>query len=70
IITDGDIRRAMENRQYRFFDIRPMDIATREPKCIHPDCKLIEAERRMTQHKVNSLLVVDDAEHLVGVIQI
>lgn len=70
IITDGDIRRAMESRQYRFFDIRPMDIATREPKCIHPDCKLIEAERRMTQHKVNSLLVVDDAEHLVGVIQI
>lgn len=70
IITDGDIRRAMEARQAKFFDIRPMDIATREPKTIHPDSKLIEAERSMTQHKVNSLLVVDDAEHLVGVIQI
>lgn len=69
IITDGDIRRAMEQRQAGFFDIRPMDIATREPKTIHPDSKLIEAERQMTQHKVNSLLVVDD-ETLVGVIQI
>ena len=28
IITDGDIRRAMESRQSAFFDIRPMDIAT------------------------------------------
>ncbi|MBO4935813.1 MAG: KpsF/GutQ family sugar-phosphate isomerase [Alistipes sp.] len=70
IITDGDIRRAMETRQAKFFDIRPMDIATRKPKTIHPDAKLIEAERSMTQHKVNSLLVVDDNNHLVGVIQI
>ena len=70
IITDGDIRRAMESRQSAFFDIHPMDIATREPKTIHPDSKLIDAERRMTQHKVNSLLVVDDNRHLVGVIQI
>ena len=70
IITDGDIRRAMESRQSAFFDIRPMDIATREPKCISPDSKLIEAEREMTQHKVNSLLVVDGEGCLVGVIQI
>lgn len=70
IITDGDIRRAMEARQAKFFDIRPMDIATREPKTIHPDSKLIEAERSMTQHKVNSLLVVDNDNHLVGVVQI
>lgn len=70
IITDGDIRRAMESRQSAFFDIRPMDIATREPKCISPESKLIEAERQMTQHKVNSLLVVDDDNHLIGVIQI
>lgn len=70
IITDGDIRRAMEARQAKFFDIRPMDIATRQPKTIYPESKLIEAERSMTQHKVNSLLVVNENRHLVGVIQI
>ncbi len=70
IITDGDIRRAMEARQAKFFDIRPMDIATRQPKTINPESKLIEAERSMTQHKVNSLLVVNENRHLVGVIQI
>ena len=70
IITDGDIRRAMERRQAEFFNIKPMDIATPSPKMIHPDEKLIEAEKMMTRHKVNSLLVVDDNRHLVGVIQI
>jgi len=70
IITDGDIRRAMESRQAAFFDIHPMDIATREPKTIHPNSKLIDAEKSMTRHKVNSLLVVDDDNHLVGVVQI
>ncbi len=70
IITDGDIRRAMQSRQAAFFDIRPMDIATRKPKTIHPESKLIEAEREMTRNKVNSLLVVNNDNNLVGVIQI
>lgn len=70
IVTDGDIRRAMESRQAAFFDIHPMDIASRSSKSIAPTEKLIEAEKMMTEHKVNSLLVVDDAKRLVGVIQI
>ena len=70
IVTDGDIRRAMESRQAAFFDIHPMDLASRSPKSIAPTEKLIEAEKMMTEHKVNSLLVVDDAKRLVGVIQI
>ena len=70
IVTDGDIRRAMESRQAEFFNIKAMDIATKRPKSISPEEKLIAAEKLMTRHKVNSLLVVDDAEKLVGIIQI
>ena len=70
IVTDGDIRRAMESRQAEFFNIKAMDIATKRPKSISPDEKLIAAEKLMTRHKVNSLLVVDDDEKLVGIIQI
>ena len=70
IVTDGDVRRAMESRQAEFFNIRPMDIASKSPKMIRPEEKLIEAEKMMTQHKINSLLVVDENKHLVGVIQI
>ena len=70
IVTDGDLRRAMERLQAKFFDINVMDIATRSPKSINKNAKLIEAEKMMTQHKVNSLLVTDDEGELCGVIQI
>lgn len=70
IVTDGDIRRAMESRQAEFFNIKAMDIATKRPKSISPEEKLIAAEKLMTRHKVNSLLVVDEADKLVGIIQI
>lgn len=70
IVTDGDVRRAMESRQAEFFNIHPMDIASQNPKMIRPEEKLIEAEKMMTHNKINSLLVVDENKHLVGVIQI
>lgn len=70
IVTDGDIRRAMESRQAEFFSIRAIDIATRSPKAININAKLIEAEKMMTRHKVNSLLATDDEGRLCGVIQI
>ncbi len=70
IVTDGDIRRAMESREAEFFKIKAIDIATRSPKCVNVSAKLIEAERLMTQNKVNSLLATDDNGALCGVIQI
>lgn len=70
IVTDGDIRRAMESRQAEFFSIKAIDIATRSPKSVNVNAKLIEAERLMTQYKVNSLLATDDKGELKGVIQI
>ena len=70
IVTDGDVRRAMESRQAEFFNIRAIDIATRSPKSINANAKLVEAEKLMTSYKVSSLLVTDDNGGLVGVIQI
>ena len=70
IVTDGDVRRAMERLKADFFNIRAIDIATPHPKTIGADEKLIEAERLMTRNKVTSLLVTDAAGKLIGVIQI
>ena len=70
IVTDGDLRRAMESRQAEFFSIRAIDIASRSPKSINVNAKLIDAEKMMTQYKVNSLLATDDEGRLQGVIQI
>ena len=41
-----------------------------QPQRPSADEKLIAAEKKMTQHKINSLLVTDDEGKLVGVIQI
>ena len=70
IVTDGDVRRAMEQRRADFFNIVAADIATPHPKTVSADEKLIDAEKTMTRNKVTSLLVTDAAGKLQGVIQI
>lgn len=70
LVTDGDIRRAMERLQADFFNIRAVDIATRHPKTILASAKLIEAEEQMIKHNIASLLVVDDEGLLQGVISL
>ncbi len=70
IVTDGDVRRAMERLRGEFFNIKAVDIATRNPKSISPTEKLIEAEKMMTNNKVTSLLVTGESGTLQGVIQI
>lgn len=70
VVTDGDVRRAMEQRRADFFGIVASDIATPHPKTIAASEKLIEAEKMMTRNKVTSLLVTDDLGKLQGVIQI
>ncbi len=70
IVTDGDVRRAMERLRGEFFNIKALDIASLHPRTISPAQKLIAAERMMTEYKVTSLLVTDDQGKLQGVIQI
>lgn len=68
IITDGDIRRAMENSQDSFFKLTVADIMTRTPKEVSPDTKITEIEKILHQNKIHSVLVVDENKHLLGVV--
>ena len=70
IITDGDIRRAMESREKDFFNLKAEDLMSNEPKLIYESDKLISASNIMSQHKINSLLVVNESNDLVGVVQV
>lgn len=69
IITDGDIRRAMETHRAGFFDLIAQDIMTASPICIAPDTRLAEAEKIMLDRKINALLVTME-DKLIGVLQI
>ena len=68
LITDGDIRRAMEKWQAEFFDRTVSDIMTRTPKTVRPETKITEIQRIMNKYKVHSVLVTDDQRHLLGVV--
>lgn len=68
LITDGDIRRAMEKWQAKFFDKTVSDIMTRTPKTVKAETKITEIQRIMNRYKVHSVLVVDEGNHLLGVV--
>ena len=43
---------------------------TENPKTILKDQKLTEASKKMTQHKINSLLVIDQNKKCLGIVQV
>lgn len=68
LITDGDIRRAIERWQADFFNHTVSDIMTRTPKTVELDTKITEIQRIMQQYKIHSVLVVSKDNHLLGVV--
>ncbi len=69
IITDGDIRRAMDTHEDRFFTLCATDLLTRNPKTVSPTTKLTEISDIMTENKINTLLVTNAEAQLIGIIQ-
>ena len=68
LITDGDIRRAMEKCLEKFFDKKVKDIMTTTPKSVLPSTKITEIQRIMHQYKVHTVLVVNEENKLLGVV--
>jgi arabinose-5-phosphate isomerase len=68
LITDGDIRRAMEKWQAEFFNRTVADIMTRTPKTVGPQTKISEIQKIMNKNKIHNVLVVDEANHLLGIV--
>ena len=68
LITDGDIRRAMEKWQAEFFDRTVADIMTQQPKTVSPKTRITEIQDIMNKYKIHTVLVVDETNHLLGVV--
>ena len=68
LITDGDIRRAMERWQEKFFDRTVQDIMTTSPKTVGPQAKISEIQSIMNENKIHNVLVVDADNHLLGIV--
>jgi arabinose-5-phosphate isomerase len=61
IITDGDIRRMLNERD-TFADLTARDIMTQNPKTTTSDAMVIDAFHLMENFKITQLIVVDDSE--------
>lgn len=68
IITDGDIRRAVEGAKSNFFNLAVKDAMTRTPRTIGPDAKLMQIQSIFKKHEIHSLIVTDKENRLLGIV--
>ena len=70
VVTDGDVRRAMQSKQDVFFNLTVKEIMSLNPKTINLNSKLADAEKIMRRYNIHSLIVVDDNNQLVGIVDL
>lgn len=68
IVTDGDIRRAMQKLGQAFFATPVSDIMAHHPKTISKNAKIVEAGETMNHYSIHSLVVLDNTNRVCGVI--
>ena len=70
IITDGDLRRVMQQRRENVLDLSAADCMTRNPVTLSRSELAASALRLMEEKKITSVLVVDAKQKLEGVVHI
>ena len=70
VFTDGDLRRALDDDGVDLRNAHVSDLMTRGPKVIGADKLAIEAAQLMEKYQIHALLVVDDAQRVVGALNI
>lgn len=69
VFTDGDLRRALDNKK-GLSEYCIGELATENPITIQPDKLAVEATQLMEKHNVHSLLVCNEHNKLVGVLNV
>ena len=70
IITDGDLRRVMHRRKQNVLDLAAIDCMTKKPVTLPRTELAAVALRLMEEKKITSVMVVDNAGRLEGVVHI
>lgn len=68
IITDGDVRRAMEKLKDKFFNVPVSEVMTKSPVCVSPDIKVNQITDLLGKKKIHAVMVVDENRHLLGIV--
>lgn len=67
VITDGDLRRAIE-KKLKLDSLKASDVMTKSPKTIRPSKLCVEAINSMEKHKITCLVVTDSDNKIIGVL--
>jgi arabinose-5-phosphate isomerase len=70
VISDGDLRRLLEQRGKDALDLTAEDSMTRTPKTIGPHEFAATALARMEEMKITALVVVDGERRLLGIVHL
>ena len=70
VISDGDLRRLLEQRGKDALDLRAQDCMTRSPKTIGPQEFAATALARMEEMRITSLIVIDEERRVRGVVHL
>ena len=70
IISDGDLRRLLEQRGKDVMDLTAAECMTRTPKTIGPDDFATTALNLMEKKKITSLVVVDGDRRVLGIVHL
>ena len=70
IITDGDLRRLMERHGGTTLTMTAAQCMNAEPQVVGPDILASEALTLMEKRKITSIVVVDQARRLLGVVHL
>ncbi len=68
IITDGDVRRAMESKRKDVFDLTASDISSKSPAVVSANAN-IQLALEMMEHKRITSLLVEDEGMVVGILK-
>ena len=68
IITDGDIRRAIQASRDNFFQTTVAEVMTRTPKTVSPEAKVSEIESILNTNKIHCVLVTAPDGRLLGIV--
>ena len=69
IITDGDLRRALLRSEQKVFSFKASDIMTGNPATVFLDKPCLSALKLMEDRKITSLVVLDEADRVSGVLR-
>lgn len=71
IITDGDLRRLIENKKDEdIWDIKAEQVMTRNPKTISANVLAATAVAKMEEYSITSLLITNKQKKLIGIIHL